>query len=202
MTELSLRASTCEPVVRDCEVWSVRSRRRRSQAHGARGRSPIPTRKGAGEPLAAQQEENRSDVESADHHGEDKLSKAARRRKPLTSRSRLRPQRAASHSFSSQLQYWATISCNWNRRADHSLTELPFGRTQVNDRAPKLRQQHRRSYAAWPVRYQLASSHAAVRHSQSVSRKASSWSSGRKRPGLMVGAATRDRAFSFRRMSA
>lgn len=53
----------------------------RSQAHGARGRSPIPARKGADEPLAAQQEENRSDVESADHHGPN-IIKAAHRRKP------------------------------------------------------------------------------------------------------------------------
>jgi len=44
--------------------------------------------------------------------------------------------------------------------------------------------------------------HAAGRHNQSASRKASSLSSGRYRPGLASGAATRDSAFSFIRRSA
>ena len=41
-----------------------------------------------------------------------------------------------------------------------------------------------------------------VRHNQSPSRNARSWSSGRKRPGGVAGAATRASAFSFIRMSA
>ena len=45
-------------------------------------------------------------------------------------------------------------------------------------------------------------SHAAVRHNQSASSKASSLSSGRYRPGLVSGVATRDGAFSFIRRSA
>jgi antirestriction protein ArdC len=44
--------------------------------------------------------------------------------------------------------------------------------------------------------------HAAVRHNQSPSRNARSWSSGRKRPDGVGAAATRASAFSFIRMSA
>ncbi len=51
-------------------------------------------------------------------------------------------------------------------------------------------------------RRQRLASHAAGRHNQSASRKASSLSSGRYRPGLASGAATRDSAFSFIRRSA
>ena len=44
--------------------------------------------------------------------------------------------------------------------------------------------------------------HAAVRHNQSPSRNARSWSSGRNRPDGVAGAVTRASAFSFIRMSA
>ncbi len=44
--------------------------------------------------------------------------------------------------------------------------------------------------------------HAAFRHNQSDSRKASNWSSGRYRPDLTFGAVTCRNAFSFRRISA
>ncbi len=50
-----------------------------------------------------------------------------------------------------------------------------------------------RTTALWPC---------GVRHNQSASRKASSLSSGRYRPGFISGAVTRDRAFSFIRRSA
>src|SRR5579871_2604471 len=73
-----------------CQAWLVRLQRRRPQALGARGPSPLPARKGASEPLAAQQEENRSDVECADCHGADTLSKVARSRKE-TLNDQLRP---------------------------------------------------------------------------------------------------------------
>ncbi|UWU76204.1 ArdC-like ssDNA-binding domain-containing protein [Bradyrhizobium huanghuaihaiense] len=59
-------------------------------------------------------------------------------------------------------------------------------------------------YAAWPSLAAVtpALGHAAVRHNQSASRKASSSSLGRYRPGCISGLATCESAFSFSLMSA
>lgn len=78
-------------------------------------------------------------------------------------------------------------------RADARLRLLPRCRSLLRRAAPRMRALCRKSdYAAWPSFSAVtpAFGHAAVRHNQSASRKASSSSLGRYRPGCVSGPAT------------
>jgi hypothetical protein len=115
-------------------VWSIRSGRRRSQAHGARGRSPIPARKGSDEPLAAQQEENRSDVESADHHGPNIIQSGAPTQ-ALDVSIKLAARRASSHLTLITIAIPDDDISRLESRPRSFSHKHPFGGTQANGRA-------------------------------------------------------------------